>query len=56
MDRVIGLVKKFDKIDVSKVIDGCHHNSLQTLIINLSILNLFWNDEPQVTLYLLDCY
>jgi NADH dehydrogenase (ubiquinone) 1 alpha/beta subcomplex 1 len=41
MDRVIGLVKKFDKIDVSKVINGCHYNSLQTLIINLSTLNLF---------------
>lgn len=33
MDQVIGLVKKFDKIDASKVIDGCHHNSIQALII-----------------------
>lgn len=32
MDRVIGLVKKFDKIDVSKVINGCHHNSLQVTL------------------------
>lgn len=24
MDRVIGMVKTFDKIDASKVIDGCY--------------------------------
>lgn len=50
MDRVIGLVKKFDKIDASKVMYGvlCYHR-----LSFFSILKLFSNNKLQLMLCLL---
>lgn len=43
MDRVIGLVKKFDKIDASKVMNGILY---YYRLYYLSILKLFSNNKP----------
>ena len=50
MDRVIGLVKKFDKIDASKVMNGILY---QYRLYYLSILKMFLNNKPLFMLCLL---